>query len=103
MTGYDGTEMDDDAEGAPGFAVVHDPGGLGYRITELWAWLAVHEDGDEGVSAASLGGVMMPLLGADRARVESLRPYAEMSARATGKRVVLARFDVRTDVEVIEP
>lgn len=103
MSGYDGTEMDDQAQGAPGFAIVHDAPGVGYRITELWAWLAIDDDDDEGVMGASLAGVMFPLVGADEARIESLRPYAETTAVALGRRIVLARFTARVDVEVIEP
>ena len=35
----------------PQVVVVDDRGGLGFRILELWAFLAVHEDGDEGLVA----------------------------------------------------
>lgn len=82
---------------------VHDPGGLGFRIGELFAFVSIHDDGDEGVCAATIGGVMMPLIAADRARLEELRPYAVLAARASGRPVALVRFDQRTDVEIIEP
>lgn len=80
---------------------VHDPGGLGYRIDALFAFVAVHADGDEGVIGAQIGGVMMPLVAADRTRLEELRPYARAAARASGKPVQLVRFDQRTDLELI--
>lgn len=82
---------------------VHDPGGLGFRITELWAWVAVHDDGDEGVLGVGMGGWMMPLVAADRERVESLRPYAENAAQLSGKRAILARFTLRIDEEIVDP
>lgn len=47
------------------------------------------------------GGVWLPLVGADEERVKSLRPVAERIARTTEKRVVLARFKEREDLEVI--
>jgi hypothetical protein len=82
--------------------LVHDPGGLGFVIERLWAYVAVHDDGDEGIIAAPIGGLTMPLVAADLRRVELLRPYAEVVARTFGKPVRLVRFDRRTDVEVIE-
>jgi len=45
----------------------------------------------------------MPLVGADMDRVESLKPLAVGVARLTGKRIVLARFGVREDLEEIAP
>jgi hypothetical protein len=84
----------------PVVTVVDDPGGVGFHIDGLWAYLAVGEqDGGEGVVAWN----NMPLIAADRARLDSLRPYAEQVAKAAAKRVVLVRFDQRTDVEVLEP
>lgn len=81
--------------------MLHDPGGLGFRIETLWAYLAVHDDGDEGVIAASIGGVMMPLVAADEARLRDLRPYAEQVVALTGKAVRLVRFDHRVVEEVL--
>lgn len=79
--------------------------GLGYVIQEMWAWLSIHEDGDEGVIGyynPDMGG-WMPLVGADRERIESFRAYANQAATLSGKPVVLARFSVRTDVEQFDP
>jgi len=49
------------------------------KIDELWAWICTETDGSEGVPAISmnLNGVdhMAPMIGADRDRVESYRPY----------------------------
>lgn len=75
------------------------------RILSLWAFIMVDPaDGSEGVPAfPGPGGVLIPLMGADLARVASMRPIAEQAARRMGVPVTLAHFSVRTDQEVIEP
>jgi len=73
----------------------------GHRIGVLWAYLAVAEDDDEGIISTQMGGMAMPLIGSDEARMRSLRPYAERIARGSGRQVKLVRFDQRTDIEVI--
>lgn len=83
--------------------LVHDPGGTGFVIHELWAYVAVHADSDEGVIGASINGMVMPLVAADRTRLDELRPYAERAAAFAGKPVKLVRFTAREDVETIEP
>lgn len=71
-------------------------------IDRLWAWIATEEDGTEGV-AAFLGtdGMWMPMIAADRDRVESLRPMADVIAQATGRPLQLRRYDCRTDLETL--
>lgn len=69
------------------------------KITELYAWVCTEPDGGEGIPAANLGGMPMPLVGADKARIESLRPYAEDVAYQLGLPVKLVRF---TNMEVLE-
>jgi len=68
--------------------------GTGQKIEKLYAWVATEPDGGEGVCAMSipsLGG-MVPLVGADRARIESLRPHAAAVRTATGFPVRLKVF-----------
>jgi len=84
-------------------AVMHDEGGTGFHIERLWAYVAVHDDGDEGIVGATVAGNLMPLVAADKARLDQLRPWAEAAARASDKAVRLVRFDRRTDVETIRP
>lgn len=75
------------------------------RIAELWAWVSVENaPDDEGVCGfLAPDGTWMPLVGADRKRIESLRPMARLIAEKSGKPVRLVRFSARTDVEVLEP
>lgn len=55
-----------------------------FEINEIYAFIS-HEDGSEGI-IGMLGpdGVMMPFIGADLKRVETLRPLADMVAKARG-------------------
>lgn len=76
------------------------------KITEMFLFIAEDQGPeDEGVAAFfdRLSGVMLPLVGADMARVASLRSVAQMIARETGKQIKLVRFSLRENLEVIEP
>ena len=73
------------------------------QITELWAFVS-HEDDDpddEGICAFLTADGWMPMVGADKARIEQLRPMAETLAGAT--RIELRRFSAAEVIEVIRP
>jgi len=77
------------------------------KIRALYAYLS-HEKGDpddEGVTAfmPGLSGQWMPMVGADKERMESLRPIAQGLANESGQKITLVKFSVRTDLETIEP
>lgn len=79
-------------------------GGL-RRIEQMYAFVVLDPaDNTEGIPAF-LGpdGKPMPMVGADWKRVEVLRPIAEAMARASGMKITLCRFEVRTEVEEIGP
>jgi hypothetical protein len=69
--------------------------GEGQAIERLYAWIATEPDGGEGVCACLVGGVNMPLIGADLARVESLRPQARAVMLSAGCPVRLVEFSTR--------
>ena len=74
------------------------------RILSLWAFTCIDTDGTEGVVGATIPGLgVVPLVGADLARIASLRPYAQQVATAVGRPVTLAHFSVRTDQETLAP
>lgn len=76
---------------------------MNYRITELFAFVAVDHDGDEGVIGfRHPSGDWLPLVGADMERIESLKPFAMKTAAASGKPVKLLRFKVREEIETLE-
>ena len=69
------------------------------RIEEMFAFVA--EDSgpdDEGVVGMATGSGWMPLVGADMARVESLKPIAQDIASQTGKKIKLIHFTNREDL-----
>ena len=69
------------------------------RIEELTAFLALDEDGNEGLMHAHTGRGTMALIAADADAVEQYRPLAEHIA-GEGKTIRLVRFSVREDLEV---
>ena len=55
----------------------------GFRITDLWVFVGIDEDGDEGVmamAAPNLGGAV-PLIAADETRRKELEPIARAMAK----------------------
>jgi len=76
----------------------------GQTITEVSLFISMDDDGDEGIPAwLGPGGVWMPLLAADRTRLDDLRPMAQEIATASGRAVRLVRFTGMEEIEVIEP
>ena len=77
---------------------------MAFQITTLHAYIATDEDGEEGVIGfLTPQGTWMPMVAADRTRIECLRPMAQAVADQTGQQIVLAEFSVRTDLETLEP
>lgn len=65
-------------------------------ITELWAFVSVDPiDGNEGVCAAKMGDMFMPLVAADRTRMRQYYALARKIATATGRKVRLVRLTCR--------
>lgn len=68
------------------------------RVSRLWAWIATHDDGSEGIISADLPfeGVSrhIPLLSSQRATALALRPVAERvrdeAMRQSNRRVTIA-------------
>lgn len=72
------------------------------RIEQIWAFLSLDEGG-EGVCAAPMGQLTVPLIAADKRRLDDLYPLARGLANMFGKPVRLAKFGTRQDVEIIQP
>lgn len=79
------------------------------KIEVMYAYIS-HEKGDpddEGVTAFLQGPALMrqwmPMVGADEARMASLKVMAQGIANTTGQKITLVKFSVRTDLETIEP
>lgn len=75
----------------------------GLRINEVFAYVLVDEDGDEGVPAVGLGSMWYPMMGADRERMADFRRHAQEIAKAKGRAVRLVRFTTRETLETLDP
>lgn len=63
------------------------------RITEIYAFIAKDEQGHEGVMGFSdRNGNMMPMIGADVDRVDSLIPMANKISEMTGQKYEIRYF-----------
>lgn len=73
------------------------------RINQMWAFLSVDDDGDEGVIGYRdpKANWWVPLVAADEERVRIYREYAGEIAKLTGRPVRLVKFSAREDVETI--
>jgi hypothetical protein len=79
---------------------VHQPKNTMPQIDEIYAFVSVDaSDGNEGVCAVNLGGVLMPLIAADPARLEALRPHAKQIAQMLGQKIRLVKFTTRQVIE----
>lgn len=74
---------------------------MSFRITELWAFVAVGDDDEDGVIAFLSEAGWMPMVMADKARLDSIRWKAEEVAKTSGKTVRLVHFSNRQDVETL--
>lgn len=73
------------------------------RIDRMYAYIVLDEDGTEGIPAMlRFDGMMVPMVGADLARMESLRGYVLREPMLSGKRITLAVFSERKLLEVID-
>jgi hypothetical protein len=81
--------------------VAHDPGNYMGRIDRIWAFLSL-DDGGEGVMGAPLDGGTVPLIAADKRRLDDLIPLARRLATRFGKPIRLAKFSKR-DVDIYQP
>lgn len=67
-------------------------------IDELYAFVSIQSYDGEGIMAFSApgSGMMMPMIGADLGRVESLKPIADSISKLTGVKYEIRHF-VRSD------
>lgn len=73
------------------------------RINQLFAFVVVDADGTEGVPAFSAGdGLVLPLMGADMARVDSLKRLVAADPMFAGRTVTIVRFGHRETIGTID-
>ena len=72
------------------------------RIEEMYAFVTEDKGpGDEGVIGTDTPLGWMPFVGADMARIKSLRPLALQIAKNLGKEVKLLHFTKREELEIL--
>lgn len=72
------------------------------KIEEIYAFVSVDKDNHEGVIAINTAHGPMPMIAADKARLEYLRPHAVEVARKTKMKVRLLKFSTREEIEEYE-
>ena len=81
------------------------------KIEEIYVYIS-HENGDpddEGLCAFKVPAMgfnkeqWIPMVGADEARMISLKERAQEIANITRQKITLVRFSVKTVLETIEP
>jgi hypothetical protein len=79
-------------------------GPTGLRVTELYAWVSLDDgDGNEGIIGYLTADGFRPAIGADRGRIEQLRPIIRVAARMHTHPIELRRFSTMTVEETMEP
>jgi hypothetical protein len=71
------------------------------HIDQMYAFVVTDDDHTEGVVGFYSESGWLPMVGADMAMVEKLRPIAEKIAAELGKPVRLLKFTSREEIEVI--
>jgi hypothetical protein len=74
---------------------------MSFRITSVYAAVAIGDDDEEGVCAVMVGAMWVPLLAADEARLPWIKEQALKVGEATGQRVDLIRLGSREHIETI--
>lgn len=74
------------------------------RINQLFAFVMVDEDGSEGVPGYydAQMGTFVAMMGADMARVESLKALARTDPMFKGKKLTICRFGHREAIGSID-
>lgn len=81
--------------------LIHDPG-QERPVNELWVYLAVDSNGNEGICGMPLLGTTLPMVfGYERVALK-FTFTAEQIAKASGKAVKLVKFTGREDIQTFE-
>lgn len=68
-------------------------------INEMFAFVAINDEGDEGLMSMQTERGQLPLVGADMERIDLLRPLAQKFAKDCETEVRLMKF---SQMEVLE-
>jgi len=83
---------------------IHDPGGNGVAMTEVWAWVAVHSEGEQSITAVMVPGQgNTPLVFQQERVARQFLPLVQQLARQTGKPQRLVRLSNPETVTEVHP
>jgi hypothetical protein len=83
--------------------IVESPPNTQPRIDEMWVYVSIDSDGNEGVVGSYVpGSGWVPLMATDPQRLELIRPMALAVARQSGMRIRLVKFSSREVLETID-
>jgi hypothetical protein len=83
---------------------VHDPGGNALPFTEAWAWVTVHSEQEQSVTAVMVPGVgNTPLVFQQERLARRFQPMVQQVATATGKAQRLVHLTQATTVQEVSP
>lgn len=82
---------------------LRDDAGKPLQIVKVYAWVFTDTEGGEGVPAAFVSGMPLPLMAFSERAARSLRPLARRLSQQLGRPLTFVEFSVRTDIETIGP
>lgn len=71
------------------------------RIDAVWMAISVDDNGNEGVCAAEINGMWMPLVAADEKRLEWIIATARRIAQVTKRQIRIIKLTTREEIEMI--
>jgi hypothetical protein len=72
-------------------------------IDQMFAFVVIDENGDEGIPAISMGPWFMAMVGADMDRIDSLMPEAQQICNLSGKPMKIVRFSQIEQIGEVNP
>jgi len=70
----------------------------GFKVQRLTAFVAVNDNGTEGVIKAEIGNVILPLVSEEEIKIKTFYPIAEAIKLATGQEYKILQFTNCIDV-----
>lgn len=70
----------------------------GFKIKTVTAFIAVDDDGDEGVMSIKIGDSFYPMVCGDEESIAQMLPHAIEAAKQSGKTFRVLQFSTREDV-----
>lgn len=73
-----------------------------FKIDSFYAYISVDEEGNEGLCAAPVNGNLIPLVGADLDRMNSLIGIAQNIANQSSQTIKMIKMTSRLDLKTLQ-